>query len=179
MTQRNLYLLAIAFVFLMLQNSIVWINEEILLVISFILFYILSYQQLRNSLNDFFIERKNSFQNNFFIFLKDLAIKDLRKQKEFQYFKNLNLANLANNSLEQQTQLFEFVKKNIQESRKNYFENHCLDILQLEESYKTELLSFLTDAIIQETFHIPFKKNPSQNKEFLSNQIQALKTERK
>jgi hypothetical protein len=176
MKSSNIYILGLAFVFLLLQSSIVWVNEEILLVISFVLFYVICYLQLRESLTEFFVERRNSFQNNFFLFLKDLAMKDLKAQKEFQYFKNMNLAHLAMDALAKENLLFDLTAKNLQESKKIIFEKRCLNVLHFEESYKAEMLDLLTADLLQELFVGKPKKTPHLRHQFFLYQISLLKS---
>jgi len=177
MKLKGTQLLGFGFFFFLLQNSLVWINDEILLVISFAIFYVFCYEQLKASLNDFFLERRNSFQNSPFIFLKKLALSDLRKQKEYQLYKNLTLANMVIHSLDQNATLIDFANKNIKETKKNIFEKKCLDVLSFEESYKSEMVNFLTECLMEETFETPLYKQKHYTKQFLANQLAVLRSE--
>lgn len=166
-----LYILG--FLFLLLQSSVVWISDEILLVISFALFYLLGYQQIKYSITDFFLERNLSFKNSFYPFLKELAIQDLKAQKEFQYFKNINLAYLVFHTIEQEKELFDLAKNSIQESRKSIFESKCTQVARFEDSYKSEMADYLVDSLLEEMFDFS-KSSSSFQKDFYQHQVSLL-----
>lgn len=133
---KNLGILAIVFLFFVSQYATVWMNEELLLVISFVLFYALAFSQLRHSMNEFFITRRNEFVENPLVYLKTLALNDLKTQKENQYANVLNLFSFVKTSLQQNYDLLKSSELEVNKIKNQIFNQKCIQVLKFEDSYE-------------------------------------------
>lgn len=163
---KNLGILAIVFLFFVSQYATVWMNEELLLVISFVLFYALAFSQLRHSMNEFFLTRRNEFVDNPLVYLKTLALNDLKAQKENQYANVLNLFSFVKTSLQQNYDLLKSSELEVNKIKNQIFNQKCIQVLKFEDLYNNKYMNALNSMILQNTFK-------TDKKTYLNNQIRV------
>jgi hypothetical protein len=147
--QNNLFIfisITIAFIFGSFSNLL--FTDELLLVISFLLFYFFAYQQLRASMNDFFNERKETFLNESFFSTKQLALSDLSVLLEQHKLNPLTVIKVVQLHLLNSLELTSKFEHSFVLFKTLVAERKCLNLLQSEAAYKTRLLNVETSHIL-------------------------------
>lgn len=147
--QNNLFILiSITIAFILGSFSNLLFTDELLLVVSFLLFYYFAYTQLSGSVTDFFNERKESFLNESFFSTKKLALSDLSILLEQHKLNPLTIIKVI--QLHLLTSLY--FTSNFDHSFNLYktlvAERKCLNLLQSESIYKSCILNIETSYIL-------------------------------
>lgn len=146
-----LLLLAVLFSAAAFQYSFVWLNEELLLVISFLIFYTLAYKALSASIDEFFLDRMLGIQKNPFLTLKLLGLRDLKIQNHLQYYNVLNIISVLKYALENYVSIISNNKLDILAKRKLLIEKELSDLIKSETTYKNEVLGTLSSISYKNT----------------------------
>jgi hypothetical protein len=151
--QNNLFIFfSITIAFILGSFSNLLFTDELLLVISFLLFYYFAYQQIHTSIDSFFTERKEIFLNESFFATKKLALSDLSILLEQQQLNPLTVVKVIQLHLATSVALTQKFDLSFSIFKSLLAERNCLNLLQSESLYKTTILN-------TETVHILDKLN--------------------
>lgn len=146
---NNLFiLLSITIAFILGSFSNLLFTDELLLVISFLLFYFFAYQQLHLSIDSFFKERKEAFLNDSFFFTKKLALSDLSILLEQQKLNPLTVVKIIQLHLSNSLHITNNFGHSFSLFKTLIAERNCIRLLQNEASYKNTVLSIETTHLI-------------------------------
>nr|YP_009004142.1 hypothetical protein [Tsukubamonas globosa]BAO51984.1 hypothetical protein [Tsukubamonas globosa] len=150
MINNNFFLmLSITIAFILGSFSNLLFTDELLLVVSFLLFYYFAYQQLHSSMDSFFLERKEAFLNETFFATKKLALSDLSILLEQQKLNPLTVIKIVQLHLATSLDVTNKFDHSFALLKTLIAERNCINLLQTEAVYKTELLNLETNHILQ------------------------------
>lgn len=127
--------------------SLVWFNEESLLVLSFLIFCVLVNYLLKYSFVEFVLSRNMQFKEHAFVFAKRYAFRDLRKQKLLQQYLVVSVSQAAKIVLEGSHKELCSMYDNVISWKIDVADSILRTEVSLEQQYVLALVNGSTDMI--------------------------------
>lgn len=134
-------------------TSIVWLNEELLLLVSFSLLYYLGYNglnirrfniytgNLHNAVYEVIQNNKHAIVFNRDVITLDDTRRVLKRKKQFVRYNVLNLYYFVKKSLENLSSLLSVADISLQQQKKELFETYLNKVMAFESSYQSAILT--------------------------------------